>query len=196
MTMQHDALRRRLLLVAAGLPALAAGGCTTTLTRPSASSTDKRRQIDAAVDSTLSRLYSEVRGSRELVGKAHGVLVFPAILAAGLVLGGEYGEGALRVRGRNEGYYRTTSASFGWQAGAQSKALVMLFMTQDALDKFRKADGWTAGIDASVALLTIGANGEIDTNTIRAPVTIFALTNAGLMANLTIEGTKVSRLAV
>lgn len=191
-----SAMRRNLLVAAAGIPLLATIGCTTAITRGASDPSDKRRQIDAAVDATLNRLYQEVRASRELASKAHGVLVFPSILAAGLVVGGEYGEGALRVRGRTEGYYRTTSASFGFQAGAQSKALVMLFMTQDALDKFRAADGWTAGVDASVALLKVGANGEIDTNSIRAPVSIFALTNAGLMYNLTLEGTKVTRLQV
>ncbi|SIL46540.1 Uncharacterized conserved protein [Mycobacteroides abscessus subsp. abscessus] len=67
-------------------------------------------------------------------------------------------------------------------------------MTQDSLDKFVASKGWTAGVDASVAVAKIGANGEIDTNTIRQPVIGFVVTNAGLMANLTIEGTKVTRL--
>jgi lipid-binding SYLF domain-containing protein len=179
---------------------LALAGCTTT--PPSSNnatpSTDasKRHSIDAAVDGTLSRLYTTVSGSRELVSKARGVLVFPSVIQAGLVVGGEYGEGALRVGGTTVGYYSTASGSFGLQAGAQSKAIIFLFMTQDSLDKFRNADGWSVGGDASVALVKMGANGSIDTRTATAPVQVFVLTNAGLMGDLSLQGTKVSRLKI
>jgi lipid-binding SYLF domain-containing protein len=154
----------------------------------------KRHSINSNVDQALSRLYVAAPGSRELVAKARGVLVFPSVLAAGFVVGGQYGEGALRVGGQTTGYYSTTSASIGLQIGAQSKAIVFLFMTQDALDKFRATKGWSAGGDASVAILQVGANGAVDSNSIRSPVEAFVLTNGGLMANLTLEGTKVNRL--
>ena len=173
--------------------ALALAGCTTTTT----SASDQRAvrpDIDAGVDSTLNRMYAEVRGARELVAKASGVLVFPNVIAAGLVVGGEYGKGALRVKGQHAGYYSVAALSVGFQAGAQSKAMAILFMTRDALDKFRASNGWSIGADASVALVKIGANGEIDTTTIARPVQVLVLTNAGLMANLSLEGTKISRL--
>ena len=137
-----------------------------------------------------------MKGSRELVSKARGVLVFPSVLQAGFIVGGQYGEGALRVGGSTVGYYSTISGSFGLQAGAQSKAIIFLFMTQDALDKFRNADGWSVGGDASVALVKMGANGAIDSNTATAPVEVFVLTNAGLMGDLSLQGTKVSRLKI
>ena len=124
------------------------------------------------------------------------MLVFPSVLQAGFIVGGQYGEGALRVGGGTVGYYSTTSGSFGLQAGAQSKAIIFLFMTQDSLDKFRNADGWSVGGDASVALVKMGANGAIDTTTATAPVEVFVLTNAGLMADLSLQGTKVSRLKI
>jgi len=162
----------------------------------SADAAAKRHEISAAVDNTLSRMGTELRGSKELLARAKGVLVFPAVLAGGFVVGAEYGEGELRVDGRSAGYYRTTSGSIGLQAGAQSKAMIFLFMTPEALARFRAGDGWSAGADASVALLKIGANGDIDTNTVQAPVVGFVMTNAGLMANLTLEGTKVTRLAI
>ena len=92
------------------------------------------------------------------------------------------------------GYYRTTTGSVGWQIGAQSKALVFLFMTQDALEKFRSGSGWVGGVDASVAVLKLGANGEIQVNADREPMIAFVLTNSGLMANLTLEGTKVTKI--
>lgn len=177
---------------------LALAGCTTNGSTPNTPSTDasKRQSIDASVDGTMSRLYTTVQGSRELVSKARGVLVFPSVLQAGFIVGGQYGEGALRVGGSSVGYYSTISGSFGLQAGAQSKAIIFLFMTQDSLDSFRNADGWSAGGDASVALVKMGANGAIDTTTATAPVEVFILTNAGLMADVSLQGTKVSRLKI
>ncbi|NPT55249.1 BPSL1445 family SYLF domain-containing lipoprotein [Paraburkholderia elongata] len=177
---------------------LALAGCTTNGPSQNTPSTDasKRQSIDASVDGTMSRLFTTVKGSRELVSKARGVLVFPSVLQAGFIVGGQYGEGALRVGGGTVGYYSTISGSLGLTAGAQSKAIIFLFMTQDSLDTFRNADGWSAGGDASVALVKMGANGAIDTTTATAPVEVFVLTNSGLMADISLQGTKVSRLKI
>ncbi|PLZ03732.1 hypothetical protein CY652_04960 [Burkholderia sp. WAC0059] len=193
--------RRRFILntsAALALGGLALAGCTTTTDQPANHAVDssKRQSINASVDSTLARLYQTVPGSRELVGKARGVLVFPSVLQAGFVVGAQYGEGALRVGGGTVGYYSTTSASFGAQIGAQSKAIIFLFMTQDALARFRSSDGWSAGGDASVAIVKVGANGAIDTTTATSPVEVFVLTNSGLMGDLSLSGTKVSRLNI
>ncbi|SAK96999.1 lipoprotein [Caballeronia temeraria] len=160
------------------------------------SSASKRQGIDAKVNATLSRLYASVKGSKELVAKANGVLVFPSVIKVGFIAGGEYGEGALHVGGKSVGYYSTVSGSFGLQAGAQSKAMIFLFMTQHALDDFRNSKGWSVGGEGSVALLKVGANGEIDTTTATAPVEAIVLTNAGLMGDVSLSGTKVSRLKV
>jgi len=168
-------------------------GCSTT-SMTGADTPSKRQEIDASVTSTLNRLYSTVPGSRELANKAHGVLVFPSVLAAGFVVGGEYGEGALRIGGKTAGYYSTASGSLGLQIGAQSKAIIFFFMTQEALAKFRESDGWTAGADASVAVIKAGANGAIDLNTATQPINVIVMTNQGLMANLNIEGTKITKL--
>ncbi|RQR42121.1 MULTISPECIES: YSC84-related protein [unclassified Burkholderia] len=180
------------------LGSLALAGCTTTPDKPesASASASKRESIDASVNATLSRLYSTVPGSRELVAKSRGVLVFPNVLQAGLIVGGQSGNGALRVGGSTVGYYNTSSLSVGLQAGAQSKAIVFLFMTQDALDSFRKSEGWSAGADASVAVVKVGANGVVDSNTATAPVEVLVLTNAGLMGDLSVNGTKVTRLHI
>ncbi|HKT93892.1 MAG TPA: YSC84-related protein [Paraburkholderia sp.] len=193
--------RRNFMLTAAVTLAsggLTLAGCTTTTNTNSTASQNmsKRQSIDASVDGTLSRLFSTVKGSHELLAKSRGVLVFPEVLQAGFIVGAQYGEGALRVGGATVGYYSTASGSFGLQAGAQSKALIFAFMTQDSLDKFRATDGWAAGADASVALVTVGANGVIDTNTATHPVEAFVLTNAGLMADVSLAGTKVTRLNI
>ncbi len=192
-------MRKALVMKAAAalvLGSLALAGCTTTPDKPATASSDAstRQSINASVDATLSRLYSTVPGSRELVGKSRGVLVFPSVLQAGFIVGAQSGNGALRVGGGTVGYYNTSSLSVGLQAGAQSKAVIFLFMTQDALDKFRNSEGWSAGGDASVALVKMGANGAIDTTTATAPVEAIVLTNAGLMGDLSVNGTKVTRL--
>lgn len=196
------------LLAGAIVLAVLSAGCNTTASTSVASSgnpvtgatgapglsPDVKRGIDTGYRETMDRLYQTTPGSRELVAKARGVLVFPRVIAAGLVVGGEYGQGVLRVNGAPDGYYRTTTGSIGWQIGAQSRALVFLFMTQDALDKFRNSNGWAGGVDASVALLKAGANGAVDVNAAGAQTVAFVMTNAGLMANLSLEGTKITRI--
>jgi lipid-binding SYLF domain-containing protein len=195
-------LRRQFILTASAALAtsgLGLAGCTTTPPKSgsgTAENADKRRSIDAGVDSTLARLYSTANGSRELVSKARGVLVFPSVIQAGFWIGGQYGEGALRVGGQTAGYYSTVGGSFGLQIGGQSKTIIFLFMTQDALDRFRNSEGWAAGVDATVAVVKVGANGNIDTSIATAPVQAFVLTNAGLMAGVSLEGTKVTRLKI
>ncbi|MPS26181.1 MAG: hypothetical protein E2576_01350 [Alcaligenaceae bacterium] len=188
--------RRQFLYATATAGLLVAAGCTTTDPNKSGDSSPaaKRSRIDSGVNETLNRLYSSVDGSRELGNKARGILVFPSVINAGFIIGGEYGEGALRESGRTTGYYSTASGSFGFQAGAQSKALIFMFMNQAELDRFKSSNGWTAGVDGSVAVVKAGVNAAVDTNTARAPVVAFALTNAGLMAGLTVEGTKISKL--
>ena len=179
--------------LAAGLATAFATACTTTGTSqgdPAA----RRASLDSQVDSALSRLFTQVPGSRDLVGKARGVLVLPAVVSAGLVVGGPHGQGALRVAGKTDGYYSATGASIGLLAGADSRAVFILFMTQDSLERFRASRGWTAGADASVTMLRVGASASIDTRTVQQPVIGFVLSNAGLMANLSLDGTRITRL--
>ncbi|MFP6560245.1 YSC84-related protein [Paraburkholderia sp. B3] len=178
---------------------LALAGCTTTSLDggdTSAQNAAKRQSIDADVDATLARLYNTVNGSRELLSRANGILVFPSVISAGFWIGGQYGTGALRVDGRTTGYYSTVAGSFGLQIGAQSKAIIFAFMNHEALDSFLNSQGWSAGADATVAVVTVGANGNIDTSTATSPVEAFVLTNAGLMAGVSLEGVKVSRLVI
>jgi len=196
-------MRRRQFLLSSSAALAASGlalaGCTTTppgSQNNASQNTAKRNSIDASVDATLTRLYNTVSGSQELISKSSGVLVFPQVLSAGFWFGGQYGTGALRVDGRTTGYYSTIAGSFGLQIGAQSKAIIFLFMTQDALDRFRNSDGWAVGADATVAVVKVGANGNIDTSIATAPIQAFVLTNAGLMAGVSPEGTKVTRLRI
>jgi lipid-binding SYLF domain-containing protein len=191
-------MKRRAFLMTAGSAIGATGlliaGCTTTRPDAPTDRAARRREIDSGADETLTRLYSNARGSRELADRARGMLIFPRVLSAGLVVGGEYGDGVLRTGGRPAGYYRLVGGSFGWQIGAQSQAIVLMFLTQDALDRFRNSNGWTVGADATVSVARVGASGDIDTNTVRQSVVGFALTNVGLYAGVKLDGSKITRL--
>ena len=113
---------------------------------------------------------------------------------AGFVFGAETGEGALIVAGKSVDYYRTSAGSFGLQAGAQAKSIVIAFMTKDALAKFRNSTGWKVGVDGSIALVDVGIGKTIDTHNIKDPVVGFIFGSKGLMYNLTLEGSKFSKL--
>lgn len=151
-------------------------------------------EIDAEVDVALIRLYEEVPAAKDLAKKAKGVLILPKVVKAGFGVGGEYGEGALRIGGRSVGYYNTAAASVGLQIGVQSRAEVLMFMSQEALDRFQSSDGWEVGVDGSVTVVKAGVAGEIDTNTISDPVIGFVFGEQGLMANLSLEGAKFTKL--
>ena len=153
-----------------------------------------KTEINAKVKATMTTFYSKVTSGKELARKAAGILVFPEVFKAGIGIGGEYGEGALLIRNKTSGYYSTAAASIGFQLGAQVKSQVIMFMTKQALKDFQNSDGWKAGVDGSVALITLGAGGEIDTNTIKDPVIGFIFSNKGLMYNLTFEGSKITKL--
>jgi len=188
--------RTGLAILTMALAGLAFTGCTTTTPQGSTTAAEQRSDINKTADEALSRLYETAPASREMVQQARGVLVFPAVLGASFVVGAEHGKGVLRVNGKNEGYYATSAGSFGFQAGAQSRAIIILFMTQEALDKFRNSSGWTAGVDATVAVAEIGANGSIDTNTAKESVVGFVLNNAGIMAGVSLHGTKIEKITL
>ncbi len=156
----------------------------------------QRQRIDAQSDAALATLSSKVPGAGELVAKARGILVFPSVMTAGLVVGGSWGEGVLRSEGKSAGYYGTGGASAGVLAGADSKAVYVLFMTQEALDKFRNGYGWTVGIDASVTIARSGADASVDTQTSQHPVIAYVLANSGLLVNVSLDGTKIRRLDI
>lgn len=150
--------------------------------------------LEADARATMDRFFANVGGARELSGKAQAILVFPSVVKAGLGIGGEYGEGVLYERGAANGYYNVVSASVGFQLGVQSRSVIIMFMTPEALRSFRKTAGFKVGVDGSVAIITVGVGGSIDTARITQPVIGFVLDPKGLMYNLTLEGSKISRI--
>jgi lipid-binding SYLF domain-containing protein len=169
-------------------------GCTTTGPGGSGDPAARRKAIDAEVDNALARLYQQAGGSQELVARSAGVLVFPSVVSGGFIVGGSHGNGALRKGGKTTGYYSMSAASVGLLAGGQSRALFILFVTPDALKRFEASSGWTAGVDASVSMITVGANARVTSQDVQQPVVGFVLTNAGFMADLSLNGTRVTRL--
>jgi len=151
-------------------------------------------ETSAVVNATLNQFFNQVPYSRDLANKALAVLVFPTVVKAGFGIGGEYGEGELQIRGRHAGYYNIASASIGFQLGAQARSVIIMFMTPGALDQFQGTAGFKVGIDGSIAIITIGAGGAIDTNSVTKPVIGFIFDQKGLMYNLTLEGSKISRI--
>lgn len=151
-------------------------------------------EIDVYVDEALEKFRLHTPAGYKLASRAKAMLVFPKVYKAGAGIGGEYGEGALRIGGANVAYYSTAAASIGFQLGAQRKSQIILFMTEDALNKFRNSKGWEAGVDGSVAIANIGAGEGIDTNTAQQPIIGFIFSNEGLMFNLNLEGSKFTKI--
>ncbi len=151
-------------------------------------------KLDLEADEALDVFREEVKGSEIFLNQAAGYLVFPRVIKIGIGIGAETGEGVLRVGGQTIDYYRTSAGSIGLQLGAQAKSIVIVFMTKDSLQKFRDSKGWKVGIDGSVALIDIGAGKTIDSHNISDPVVGFIFGSKGLMYNLTLEGSKFSKL--
>ncbi|MBE0425758.1 MAG: hypothetical protein IBX72_03820 [Nitrospirae bacterium] len=152
------------------------------------------KEIEVSVDVALERFVKEVRGGEEFLKVAKGILVIPGIFKAGFIIGGEYGEGALRIGGKTVDYYSIVAGSWGIQIGAQKKDVILIFMQEESLKKFRESPGWKAGVDGSVAIVDVGAGKAVDTTNIKDPIIGFVFGQKGLMVNATIEGSKFTKL--
>ncbi|MBU2591604.1 MAG: YSC84-related protein [Nitrospinota bacterium] len=161
---------------------------------PQSSQAASADEINIKADATLKLFRKKVPGGSELMAKSKGVLIFPSVIKAGIGIGGEYGEGALRIGGKTVAYYSTAAASVGFQLGAQSKSVILLFLTEESLRDFRKAEGWKAGVDGAVAVVEWGSGQSVDSLNIQDPIVGFVFGNKGLMYNLTIEGSKFTKI--
>jgi len=152
------------------------------------------KEIDASVDAAIERFYKQVAGGSEFVKAAKGILVMPNVVKAAFIIGGEYGEGALRIDGKTVAYYNTVSGSIGFQIGGESKDIILCFMTDEALKNFRASKGWEAGVDGNVALISIGAGERADTTTAKDPIVGFVFDAKGLIADISLKGAKFTKL--
>jgi lipid-binding SYLF domain-containing protein len=151
-------------------------------------------ELDQKANQAIETFRYDVNGADVFLKQAAGYLIFPRVIKVGIGIGAETGEGVLRVNGRSAAYYRTTSGSFGLQLGAQAKSMIIAFMTKESLAKFLASSGWQVGVDGSVALIDLGAGKQINSGNIKDPVVGFIFGSKGLMYNLTLEGTKITRI--
>ncbi len=159
---------------------------------PNRSSAATAAEIDADADNALNTLFKTNEGARALADRAKGILIFPSIVKGGLVVGGSYGEGVLRVSGKSTGYYNSVTASLGLQAGAQSFSYALFFMTDSALAYVKKSDGWEVGVGPTVVVADEGFAASASSTTLQAEIYAFIFGQQGLMAGLSIEGSKIT----
>jgi lipid-binding SYLF domain-containing protein len=160
----------------------------------SSARTKTAKEINTEVDRALKLFPQQVKGGQKILDSAKAVLVIPNVVKAGLGVGGEYGEGALRVGGKTVAYYNIAGGSMGFELGAEKKDLVLVFMQDEALQHFRTSSDWTAGFDAGVTVIDAGKEKYADTVTIKDPVVAFVFSERGLMVDASIEGVKFSRM--
>ena len=180
-------MRVRNLYAATGLAIIA-------LFSSAASLAASKAEIDASVKTALEKFHALNPAHKELQAKAAGVLVFPRVTKGGVGVAGEYGEGVLRVNHKTVSYYSVSSASIGLTLGIAKHSEVIMFMTQEALDKFTQSKGWTVGVDAGVAVVSRGAGGEYDSKTLQKPILGFVYNEKGLIGDLSLKGSKISKL--
>ena len=151
-------------------------------------------EINADANRTLKRFYREVNGAKELTSSAKALLVMSGVTKAGFIVGGEYGQGVLRIKGKSKGYYNLVGGSYGFTAGAEQMDIIIAFMTEEALNQFKKIDGWEVGVTGNVALIDVGGGKRLDTTTLKDPVVAFVFGAKGLMLDVSLKGAKFTKI--
>ncbi|HKT99202.1 MAG TPA: lipid-binding SYLF domain-containing protein [Paraburkholderia sp.] len=185
------------LRIAALLSALLVAACSSTVSNTSSpvSEATERAQLVQAARMSLNKLYSNSTGAKELSANAAGILVFPSVVKAGLLIGGEGGKGVLfSADGKVQGIYSVGAVSWGLQAGAQNFSEAMILMTSTAIQSLNTADGWAVGVGPSVVVADQGMAKDITTTTAQSDVYAFIYGQSGLMAGLGVQGQKITRL--
>jgi lipid-binding SYLF domain-containing protein len=172
----------------------AAGIAASTILATAQALAETKPEIDVSVRETLKQFDGLNSHNAHLLDNAAGTLVFPRVTKGGLGVAGQYGEGALRVDGKTVGYYSVSSASIGLTVGAAKRSEVIVFTTQDALEKFTSSAGWSVGADTGVAMVSKGTGGDYDTQTLQKPVVGFVFGEKGLIADLSLEGSKINKI--
>jgi len=155
---------------------------------------DTAAEIDRDVDVGLEKLFAGSPTAKELAVVAKGILVFPNVIKGGLVIGAQYGKGALRVDGKTVGYFNTVAASYGLQAGAQSFGYALFLMTDSALEYLKNSAGWEIGVGPSIVVVDAGKARSLTTSTAKDDIYAFFYGQKGLMAGLGLQGSKITRI--
>ncbi|MEI6125438.1 MAG: YSC84-related protein [Pseudomonadota bacterium] len=151
-------------------------------------------EITADGNRTLKRFYKEVNGAKELTSSAKALLVMSGVTKAGFVVGGEYGQGSLRIGGKTRGYYNLVAGSYGFTFGAEQMDIIIAFMTDEALNQFKDVDGWEVGVTGNVAIIDVGGGKRLDTTSLQDPVVAFVFDAKGLMVDVSLKGAKFTKI--
>ncbi|MGD9139120.1 MAG: YSC84-related protein [Desulfobacterales bacterium] len=152
------------------------------------------KEVDTSVDAAMERFHKQVKDAKEVVAKAKGLLILPNVKKGALIVGGEYGQGALKIGGKTVDYYSMISGSFGLQIGGQAKDIIIAFNSSEALKKFRESKGWEAGVDGNVALIKMGAGESAVAAMAKQPIAAFVFDVKGLIADMSLKGAKFNKL--
>jgi lipid-binding SYLF domain-containing protein len=174
--------------------ALISAMMATTLISPSPAIAASEAEIDRDVDLALTTLYDGTPQARWLMQNAKAILVFPSIVKGGFLVGGQYGEGALRVGGKTTGYYNSVAASYGLQAGVQVFGYALLFMKDYALEYLGRSEGWEIGVGPSIVIVDAGKAAALTSTTAQDDIYAFIFSQKGLMAGLGLQGSKITRI--
>ena len=190
--MSEVLISRRVAIAGAG--ALALAGCAT------GQSIETGAGVDANVDNAVALLYQRMPYARQIADRAAGMLVMPSIVKGGFVVGGAYGEGALRLAGdgfrQTADYYSFAAASIGYQAGLQKTSHALFFMTPGSLNRFRNSKNFEVGADAEVTVLDTGVKADLNTTVAQQPIIALVFSQAGLMAGASLEGAKYTKIQI
>jgi len=151
-------------------------------------------EIDADANQTLKRFYKEVDGATELASSAKALLVMSGVTKAGFLVGGEYGQGALRIGGKTQGYYNLVAGSYGFTFGVEQMDIIIAFMTEEALNEFKNIAGWEVGVTGNVAIIDVGGGKRLDTTSLKDPVVAFVFDSKGLIVDVSLKGAKFTKI--
>jgi lipid-binding SYLF domain-containing protein len=160
----------------------------------SAGQSAEAAQIDRDADAALKKLLKDTPEAQTFRKEAKGILVFPTITKGGFIVGAHYGKGALKKDGATVGYYSTTAASYGLQAGIQSFGYIMFFMNEKAMEYLNNSAGWEVGVGPSIVVMDKGTAKSLTTTTGRSDVYAFIFGQQGLMAGLGLQGSKITKI--
>lgn len=151
-------------------------------------------EIDREVDAALEKLYAHSPAGKDLSTITKGILIFPEVYKAGFIIGGQFGDGALRQGSKTVGYYRTVAASYGLQAGIQSFGYALFFIKEEALEYLNKSKGWEIGVGPSLVVVDTGFAGALTSTTAKEDIYAFFFDQKGLMAGIGLQGAKITQI--
>ena len=190
--MTNSRITRRGVLAGSGAGLIALAACS------GRNSVGSAQVVDTNVERAVALMYERLPFTRDLSDRAVGMLVMPGILKGGFIVGGAYGEGALRTRAdgyrQSSSYYSFGGASVGFQAGVQKTAHTLFFMTDEALARFQNSQNWEVGADAEVTLVDTGVKADLNTTHTQRPVLAVIYSQQGLLAGASLEGAKYNRI--